>query len=145
MQSEDMKERKENEKHATEANSERTVSKAADLIQSITSLTELERIEEVVRKAKDNIKTLQMENFWEGKTPCWELSRCPDEIRDACGAFKYRYLPCWEIEGTFCKLQGDGSNGDSIEICSDCRVYKKFGNREPIILKSFGHGFNVKA
>jgi len=80
--------------------------------------------------------------FWGGKTPCWEIFCCPETIRDECPAFKYRNLPCWQIEGTYCKLLDYGQRGDSTDICWVCQVYKRYGNGEPIEIKHFGKGFN---
>ncbi|MBN2239841.1 MAG: hypothetical protein JW712_08700 [Dehalococcoidales bacterium] len=113
-----------------------------NMIQNVTSLDEIEELEKLVRETKDRIDSELKSNFWEGKKPCWEMSRCPDEVRDACPSFTQRYLPCWEIEGTYCKLNGNGVKGDGIEICRECRVYKGYGKREPIILKLFDKGFN---
>ncbi|MBA7519790.1 hypothetical protein ES705_11877 [subsurface metagenome] len=78
--------------------------------------------------------------WWEEKTPCWEMLRCPEAIRNECPAFRYRSLPCWEIEGTYSKLYDYGANGDSLDICQMCRVYKRWGQGEAIHIKLFGKG-----
>ena len=73
--------------------------------------------------------------FWEGKTPCWETFRCPEMIKTDCPAFKYRFLPCWNIQGTYCKLNDYGATGLDTSICEVCRVYKRYGHGEPIKIK----------
>ena len=81
-------------------------------------------------------------DFWRGKTPCWEVCHCPEVIKSECPAPKYRSLPCWEIEGTYCKLTADGTNGKDTGICRICRVYKQWGGNKPIELKLFGKGID---
>jgi len=81
--------------------------------------------------------------FWEGKTPCWEMVRCPEAIKIDCPAFKYRSLPCWEIQGTYSKLNASGSIGLDTSICKICLVYKRYGHGEPINLKLFGKGIDT--
>lgn len=82
-------------------------------------------------------------NFWENKLHCSELCHCPDLIRNECPVANYQFLPCWEIEGTYCKLDDMGSSGNDTTICHTCRVYKKYGNNQPIRLRLFGKGMNV--
>ena len=82
-------------------------------------------------------------NFWENKVHCSELCKCPDMISNECPVATYQFLPCWEIEGTYCKLDDMGSSGKDTTICHTCRVYKKYGNNEPIKLKLFGKGMNI--
>ena len=81
-------------------------------------------------------------DFWQGKTPCWEMCHCPEVIKGECPAPKYPSFPCWEIEGTYCKLSADGTNGKDISICRFCRVYKQWGEGKPIELKLFGKGID---
>ena len=82
--------------------------------------------------------------FWTGKNPCWELSHCTNMVKAECPAFKYQFLPCWEIEGTYCKLDDYGADGKDTSICEVCRVYKKYGNSEPIRIKLFGKGMDTQ-
>ncbi|MBN1375341.1 MAG: hypothetical protein JXA01_04225 [Dehalococcoidia bacterium] len=85
----------------------------------------------------------ETKNFWNGKVPCWEKSHCPDMIKGECPAAKFQFLPCWEIEGTYCKLDDKGATGRDTSICEACQVYKKYGNGEPIRIKLFGHGIDA--
>lgn len=91
-----------------------------------------------------NGKTVEIKiNYWENKIHCSYLCGCPDIIKNECPVANYQFLPCWEIEGTYCKLDDMGSSGDDTTICHTCRVYKKYGNNEPIKLKLFGKGMNT--
>jgi len=84
-------------------------------------------------------------NFWTGKTPCWQMCHCPPAIRDECPASKYTSYPCWEIEGTYSKLQmkGNAATGTDTSICEVCRVHKMYGDNKPIVLKLRGKGIDV--
>ena len=64
--------------------------------------------------------------FWEGKRPCWEMCQCPEMIRGDCPAPKHQSLPCWEIEGTYCKLEEYGTRGDDLSICK-CAGFARGG------------------
>ncbi len=75
---------------------------------------------------------------------CWDVCHCPEMIKRDCPAVKYTFLPCWEIEGTYCKLNDYGATGDDTSICEVCRVYKKYGNGQPIKIKLKGKGINTK-
>ncbi len=81
-------------------------------------------------------------DFWQGKTPCWEMCHCPQVIKGECPAPKYPSLPCWEIEGTYCKLTANGTSGRDTSICRRCRVYKRWGENKPIELKLSGKGID---
>ena len=81
-------------------------------------------------------------DFWQGKTPCWEMCHCTGVIRSECPAYKYPSLPCWEIEGTYCKLTADGTRGNDTSICKRCRVYRRWGENKPIELKLSGKGID---
>lgn len=82
-------------------------------------------------------------NFWQDKTPCWELCHCPEVIKSQCPASKYPSLPCWEIEGTYLKLDDDVNKGDDNSICQVCRVYKKYSEGKPIRIRLRGKGLDT--
>ncbi|MDY6917638.1 MAG: hypothetical protein SVP26_06785 [Chloroflexota bacterium] len=115
---------------------------AKQLLQRVVTVEELAEIEKLIEEAKGKIRLEPNMGFWEGKTPCWEMFRCPDEIKKECPAFVYRSLPCWEIEGTYCKLYDYGAKGDGSDVCQFCRVFKRWGHGEPIEIRLFGKGFN---
>jgi hypothetical protein len=82
-------------------------------------------------------------NFWADKMSCWEKSHCPEMIKTECPAVKFQFLACWEIEGTYCKLDDKGATGRDTSVCETCQVYKKYGNDEPIRIKLFGRGIDT--
>jgi hypothetical protein len=110
------------------------------LLKGVVTVEEVAEVESIIEEAKGKILLEPSLGFWEGKTPCWEMFRCPEAVRDECPAFKYRSLPCWEIEGTYCKLDGYGTTGQDTSICEVCRVYKRWGHGEPIETKLCGRG-----
>ena len=61
-------------------------------------------------------------DFWVDKQSCWDKCNCPEMIQAECPATKYRFLPCWEIEGTYCKLDDMGATGQDTTICQVCPV-----------------------
>ena len=83
------------------------------------------------------------QGFWADKVACWEKSRCPEMIKAECPAVKYQFLPCWEIEGTYCKLDDRGATGRDTSVCETCQMYKKYGNGEPIRIRLFGKGIDT--
>ena len=91
----------------------------------------------------DMVEEVSEFNFWADKQPCWEKCHCPEIMKAECPATRYQFLPCWEIEGTYCKLDDHGATGKDTSICEVCRVYKKYGNGEPIRLKLYGKGMNT--
>jgi hypothetical protein len=114
-----------------------------EMLKGATTEQEIAEISSIIEEAKGKLRLSERDmGFWESKTPCWEMFRCPQEVRDECPAHKYRELPCWQIEGTYCKLFDYGAKGDGTEICESCRVYKKWGRSEPIQIKLHGKGFN---
>ena len=92
---------------------------------------------------REEIAQREAEGFWAGKTPCWEMCHCPQMIREECPAAKYPFLPCWEIEGTYCKLDDYGATGTDTSICQVCRVYKRWGGAQPIRIKLLGKGIDA--
>jgi hypothetical protein len=106
---------------------------------------EMAGIERVVRDAKGRIPGGAARGFWEGKIPCWEMCHCPDMIKSECPAPKHEDMPCWEMEGTYCKLGRHGASGMDFSICHICRVYKRWGKNCPIELRLFGEGISAGA
>lgn len=103
-------------------------------------LREARAILEGAADAGDNRTT----TFWADKVPCWETCSCPAQIREECPAYTNRLLPCWEIEGTYGKLamEGGQANGRNTTICQTCRVYRKYGDGQPICHRLVGAGID---
>lgn len=121
----------------------KVVEQVEELLRGVTTVEEIAEVERVINKVKGKVLAEPALGFWEGKTPCWEMFRCPEAMKKECPAFKYRILPCWQIEGTYCKLRDYGQRGDATDICQVCRVYKRWGHGEPIEIKLRGKGFNT--
>lgn len=100
-------------------------------------------IETTIREVKGKLPSGVAAGFWEGKTPCWEMCHCPDKIRSECPAPKHQEMPCWAMEGTYCKLGRHGASGMDFSICQVCRVYKKWGKGCQIELKLLGQGMDA--
>ena len=81
------------------------------------------------------------EGFWQGKTPCWEMVRCPETIRSQCPASKDHPAACWEIQGTYSKLP----SGQDTRTCEMCVVYKRWGGGKEITIKVAGPGIGIQA
>ena len=113
------------------------------LLEEVTSVEDIADIERIIGEVKGKLLLEPSVGFWEGKRPCWEMCQCPEMIRSECPAPKYQSFPCWEIEGTYCKLGDYGARGDDTSICQVCRVYKRYGRNKPIQIKLFGKGIDA--
>ena len=84
-------------------------------------------------------------SFWEGKSPCWQMSHCPPQIYEECPAYRNTAFPCWEVEGTYCKLtmEGGHARGRDTAICQVCRVYKKYSAGKTIEIRLTGLGIDT--
>jgi len=56
------------------------------------------------------------------KIKCWEVFKCDEHD---CPAYRKRDLRCWLLSGTHCRKEIQGKFIDKIEMCLDCRVFKK--------------------
>jgi hypothetical protein len=118
------------------------IDQVAKIIHGEISTEELVQIEKMVKKAREEIAADAPLGYWEGKVPCWQMHACPSYIRNECPSYRVRSHPCWQMEGTYCKLNDYGSIGLDTSICQICRVYKTYGNGEAIEIKLFGHGID---
>ena len=120
----------------------RVAEQLEEILKGVATAEEFAEVEKTIAEVKGKVlMEAGGEGFWEDKTPCWEMLSCPEEVRNECPSYKYRSLPCWEIEGTYCKLDDYGATGDGTDICQHCRVYRKWGAEEPIEVKLRGKGF----
>jgi hypothetical protein len=114
-----------------------------EILTGVTTVEEIAEIEKAIQEIRGKLPVEQREGFWVGKTPCWEMFQCPVDVKNKCPAFKYRYQPCWEMEGTYCKLFDYKEKGDGVDICQYCRVYKRWGNSEPIEIEVHEEGLHA--
>ena len=96
-----------------------------------------QEFEQFLRNEKAKYAEEHYRNFWFGKTACWEITNCPDSVKNECPAPKHPYLPCWQIEGTYCKLDEHNASGLDTNICRQCLVYKQYGGHSPLKIKGF--------
>ncbi|MBM4443861.1 MAG: hypothetical protein FJ020_00985 [Chloroflexi bacterium] len=110
---------------------DRKIEQIREIVSGIAEPDEIAEVDRVVGEAKGRILMESKRGFWAGKTPCWEMVRCPEAIKNDCPASKGHSVACWEIAGTYCKLP----SGHDTSICEVCRVYKRWGDGEVIAIK----------
>ena len=110
------------------------------MLEDTTHSSEADEVQQVIEGVKGKPSFDQGTGFWTEKTPCWEMCHCPDMIKNECPVFVNQSEACWAVEGTYCKLCEYGTRGDDISICKVCRVYKRYGEGQPIELKVRGIG-----
>ena len=119
------------------------VNRISEIVKEITDIEVIDEVERILEETRERIGREQLKDFWVSKTPCWEICQCPDIIKNQCPSPKYTSLPCWEIEGTYCKLDDYAANGADTSICKLCRVYRQYGANKPIEIKLFGKGIDT--
>ena len=59
-------------------------------------------------------------------TPCWEITKCPDEWRKNCIVWELQARHfCWFINGTYCQGRTQKNWMKKIELCRECEVFKR--------------------
>ncbi|GAJ04375.1 unnamed protein product, partial [marine sediment metagenome] len=76
-----------------------------EILRGVSTVEEIAEMEKAIEEAKGKTTIEPALGFWAGKTPCWEIFRCLEEVREVCPAFKYRSLPCWKVEGLTLKAK----------------------------------------
>ena len=56
------------------------------------------------------------------KVKCWEVFRCEE---NECPAYKSRNHRCWLFTGTHCRKEIQGTFIEKMEMCFDCKVFRK--------------------
>ena len=74
-----------------------------------------------------------------GKVRCWEIFQCKEK---GCPAYKSRNLRCWLFSGTHCRDEIQDKFIDKIEMCLDCKPFKK--NLDMPSMKNTCKVFNVQ-
>jgi len=121
----------------------KTVEQLREIVREIKDPDDMAEIERVISETKGKVLLGRTQGFWEGKTPCWEMVRCPEVIREDCPVQRHQAFACWELEGTYCKLSDGGASGGSTAACEVCRVYRRWGNNKPIVIRVLGDGMNA--
>jgi hypothetical protein len=122
---------------------EKSVEQLREIVRGIKDPDDVAEIEKVISETKGKVLLERTQGFWEGKTPCWEMVHCPEVIRKDCPLQRHQAMACWELEGTYCKLSDGGASGEDTTVCEVCRVYRRWGNNKPIVIKVFGDGMNT--
>jgi hypothetical protein len=118
------------------------IDQVAKIISGNVGVDDLVEIERIVKEAKKEIEAETPLGYWAGKTPCWTMNSCPSYIYQECPSYRLRSQPCWEMEGTYCKLNDFDSTGRDTSICNVCRVYKIYGDGQKIEIKLFDQGID---
>lgn len=71
-----------------------------------------------------------------GLLKCWEVKKCGNQ---ACPAYNSSELRCWQVAGTYCGGQVQGTFAQKIGGCENCEVYKKATGS---VLSRMGEIFN---
>lgn len=60
-----------------------------------------------------------------GNRLCWEVQKCPLEIRRDCPAWEFQsgHL-CWFINGTICQGEAQGNWHEKMKMCRQCKVFR---------------------
>jgi hypothetical protein len=74
---------------------------------------------------------------------CWKMTSCPETIRNDCPAYRFPSIPCWQIEGTYCKVNAWGAQGDDNSICLACKVYLESTGKKSLTITLRGHGIKL--
>lgn len=57
--------------------------------------------------------------------PCWEIKKCPPEMRDQCPAWEFRLGGlCWFVNGTICEGEVHKDWREKMEACRQCEVLR---------------------
>ena len=61
------------------------------------------------------------------QAPCWTITGCEPERRDACPAYRYRAGDlCWLLTGTRCRGKKAGTWEEKLDGCRRCPVMKSW-------------------
>ena len=78
--------------------------------------------------------------YWHDRKACWEINQCNEILAKECPAYLHQEYPCWEVEGTYCKLNDENFSRNEDSRCYSCKVYLQYGKGTPIQVKIFDKG-----
>lgn len=73
-------------------------------------------------KAKDKAKRTTKKQVKANQVKCWEVFKCEEK---ECPAYESKDLTCWLFSGTRCHDEIQAKFMEKIELCLDCKVFKK--------------------
>jgi len=121
---------------AEETAKSRLMDEVEEILRRVTTPEDLAEIERAIAEAKGKVRLEPVTGFWEGKSPCWELTHCEAGIRSECPAYADQARACWETPGTYCQLEAFDGTGDEATVCRVCRVYGRYGAGAPLPTQS---------
>jgi two-component system alkaline phosphatase synthesis response regulator PhoP len=121
---------------AEDAAKSRLMEEVEEILRRVTTPEDLTEIERAIAEAKGKVRLEPATGFWEGKSPCWELTHCEAGVRNECPAYADQAQACWRTPGTYCQLEAFDGVGDETGICRVCRVYSRYGAGEPLPTQS---------
>jgi hypothetical protein len=66
---------------------------------------------------------------WLDKKACWEVSNCPESIRNLCPVYRNPDIPGWRVGGLYCTLfDSRPMCGGFRDVCRKCLVYLRWGD-----------------
>jgi len=71
---------------------------------------------------KDKPRRKIPEKSIQKKVKCWEMFQCNEQT---CPAYKSRNIRCWLFSGTHCRSEIQGKFLEKMELCTQCKVFKK--------------------
>ncbi|NWF75429.1 MAG: PAS domain S-box protein [Nitrospirae bacterium] len=75
-----------------------------------------------MKTSKKAIKNKKIQQEKIKKIKCWEFYKCTEK---ECPAYKSKNLKCWLFTGTLCRNEIQGKFIEKMEMCVDCKVFKK--------------------
>lgn len=99
------------------------------------SFDQLGRLQELLGQAAGGRLGLTFEN--PRLVKCWEEKNCH---QTKCPAYQSQNLRCWQVAGTFCGGEVQGSFAQKLGNCAECEVFRKSCWSDPIT--AVGENFN---
>ena len=71
------------------------------------------------------LATIKSQNKTKKKMTCWEIKKCPIDMRRNCPAWEFQvgHL-CWFINGTICHGEVQESWQEKMKMCKQCEAFQ---------------------
>lgn len=76
----------------------------------------LRRLDTRWQDEAEEMRRIQLKETMAHWTPCWEIRKCPPQLRESCPAYQHRDLPCWQAWRE--------AAGRLPDRCVDCIVFR---------------------